>query len=253
MVMVNIPTIIEAKNLNIEFIEIVFSNTNTLSKINSILSTYDVKTIYYVVLGNYTHQKAFYVVSLSPLADIREIVRKLSGLKDVKEVNYGTKVIGNFAISPFMVSIVSPLKNIENVLMSRDFLLEALWSLRKKWGLASLVFLYHLGYNYGKELAKALSKDNVPANVSLTLSLEFLRLSGFYKDYEAVTFNANKGNLVLYIYGSVECSKAYERKPSSNFLRGIIGGIVSEIAKKDVTVYEIKCVSKGDNYCEFVS
>ena len=55
---------------------------------------------------------------------------------------------------------------------------------------------------------------------------------------------------VVIVTGSVEASPS--DTPSCHFLRGILAKIFEERTGKDVYCHERKCLSKGDEKCEFV-
>jgi len=52
--------------------------------------------------------------------------------------------------------------------------------------------------------------------------------------------------------GLVEC-QLLERHKGSHMFRGFISGILSRLFGKELLAKEVKCVSKGDEYCEFLT
>ena len=85
----------------------------------------------------------------------------------------------------------------------------------------------------------------------LKASLEYLKYLNLFKDYSIKFFSLISNAASIKIYDSFECENVKSDKPVSHFLRGILGGILFTIFRKEVTVYETKCIAKGDPYCEF--
>ncbi len=252
MVTIKLSTMVKLGKGKIEFLELTLKNYEALKKLDTVFEQNDVKIIYSIVLrGNAQTIKSFYVLQTN--GNFEEIVEKIRTVGEVLNISYGAKIIEGFTISPFTIVINIPLMNEKALLLPSKSLIQSFRRIRKRWGLASLVFLYHLGYNYGVTLAEKFLENGFDSEKALILSLEFLRQTGLFKDYNLVMFNSKQGNIVLHIYESVECVNSSEKETSSHFLRGIIGGLVSEIVGKEVTVYETKCVARGDRYCEFIS
>ena len=42
------------------------------------------------------------------------------------------------------------------------------------------------------------------------------------------------------------------KEPSSHMFRGMLAGVIEEIANRQVISLEEKCIAKGDPYCQFV-
>jgi len=40
-------------------------------------------------------------------------------------------------------------------------------------------------------------------------------------------------------------------QPSCHFFRGFLAGFLSELFGRDILLSEVKCVGRGDDYCEF--
>ena len=243
MITINVPTIIKLKEKNVKFLELTLRNYEVLTKIDAIFKKNNVKVIFNIILNEDSQIKSFYVLLLKEVKMISEVL----------SINYGVKNIGNYFISPFTITMNISFIDEKAIIIPSKSLIRSFRALKKRWSLASLVFLYHLGYNYGATLAKKFLENGLSSEKALIMSLEFLKHTGMFKDYDLIMFNSKRGNIVLHVYESVECSSSSRRETSSHFLRGIIGGIVSEIVGKEVTVYETKCIARGDRYCEFIS
>jgi predicted hydrocarbon binding protein len=49
-----------------------------------------------------------------------------------------------------------------------------------------------------------------------------------------------------------ECEGQQSDKPNSQFIRGHIAGLFSNMLNEDLDCRETKCMALGDPYCEFV-
>ncbi len=251
MVTIDLPTIIKLKEKNVGFLELTLKNYEVLAKIDSIFRKNNANVLFNIIQKEDSQIKSFYALLLN--GSFESIVREVKMINEVLSVNYGVKNIENYFISPFTIMINISFMNEKAVVFPNKSFIRSFKALRSRWGLASLVFLYHLGYNYGATLAKKFLENGLSNEKALVLSLEFLKQTGMFNDYELTMFNPERGNIVLHIYGSVECNDSLRRETSSHFLRGTIGGLISEIVGKEVTVYETKCIAKGDRFCEFIS
>ena len=101
---------------------------------------------------------------------------------------------------------------------------------------ASHGMFYRSGRVIGARVVKASGSDF--SKVRETLIRE-----GWVTD---IDFNGD----VVIVTGSVEASPS--DTPSCHFLRGILAKIFEERTGKDVYCHERKCLSKGDDKCEFV-
>ncbi len=251
MITIKLPTMIRLKEKNVEFLELTLRSYGALTKLNDIFKKNNAKVIFNIILNEDSQIKSFYVLLLN--GSFEDIVKEVKMISEVLSINYGVKNIGNYFISPFTITMNISFIDEKAIIIPSKSLIRSFRALKKRWGLASLVFLYHLGYNYGATLAKKFLENGLSSEKALIMSLEFLKHTGMFKDYDLIMFNSKRGNIVLHVYESVECSSSSGRETSSHFLRGIIGGIVSEIVGKEVTVYETKCIARGDRYCEFIS
>jgi len=251
MITIKLPTIIKLEEKNVKFLELTLKNYDALAKIDTIFMKNNAKVLFNIIQKENSQIKSFYVLLLN--GSFENIVKEVKVINEVLSVNYGVKNVGNYFISPITIMINISFMDEKAVVIPNKSFIRSFSALRGRWGLASLVFLYHLGYNYGAILAKKFLENGLSNENVLVLSLEFLKQTGMFNDYDLTMFNPERGNVVLYIYGSVECSNSLRRKSSSHFLRGIIGGLISEIVGREVTVYETKCIARGDRFCEFIS
>ena len=59
---------------------------------------------------------------------------------------------------------------------------------------------------------------------------------------------------MIRLYGNFECTpfKGKRDRPMSHLIRGGLAGVFREAYGREFMVREVKCIAKGDEYCEFV-
>jgi len=122
----------------------------------------------------------------------------------------------------------------------------------EKLGETAAVFLYHLAYSGGKFLAKYFSEKLGLKGKELLVEILKAYQAGGWGKIELVECDFHKDRIVLRLHNSIEC-KIFKgsNKTASQFIRGHISGLLSELLKANVRVMESKCIAKGDQYCEF--
>ena len=61
-----------------------------------------------------------------------------------------------------------------------------------------------------------------------------------------------KGEVAIKVYDSSECELFKgSKKCESHLIRGMLAGWFSQLFRKEVKVREVKCIAKGDSYCQF--
>ena len=117
---------------------------------------------------------------------------------------------------------------------------------------AGKVFLYHLGVKVGKGLYEGYRKY-VSSEKDMLILIPALAKAvgwGIIEEIKPRLF----GRYKIKMYNSMECEICKPSKePSGHFSRGILAGLLSKITRKEMVVDEVKCIAKGDPYCEFIA
>lgn len=135
--------------------------------------------------------------------------------------------------------------------MKRKLIIEPEWvvfigtTLERTLSLAAVTQVFFIGKAIGSHLA----------NETKTSENAFKKLEE-YKWGKAEVVKKNKEIIIRWENSPVcEVIKKNEGRsagPTCHILRGVIVGIFLELLKKNFTCIERKCVSKGDEFCEFV-
>ncbi|MEM3406922.1 MAG: 4-vinyl reductase [Nitrososphaerota archaeon] len=111
--------------------------------------------------------------------------------------------------------------------------------------------LYEASINAGKDTAKILIKKFKNKDF-------FKKLSKFYSSngcgwfkIKKINIDPNKGGYIQIEQSFIAEEYGKSEKPVCDFLAGYFVGMLEEIYKKEYTCEEIKCIAKGDKYCEF--
>ncbi len=200
--------------------------------------------------------------SIIVFADLTNMVARISVLEDelrkvrfVKEVRIIKPIINGILVDIFSFPI---LLNEERVIIFRRTIYEPfIKTLSEKLGAGYAAILYHIGFEIGCRSFKDAAK-NIPGD----LKKRFIFSAEMGKHAGLGIFKLEKidpigGYVTFRVYESFECELFKgSNKPSGHFIRGIIAGWFAAVKGVEITeieVEEIKCIAKGDDYCEFIA
>lgn len=117
---------------------------------------------------------------------------------------------------------------------------------------ASLVW-YMAGKGAGKSLIKTMRKELETKDLRKICNflISFYESCGWGRG-EITSWHPGKGKLTLQIWDNAFAEKNSSNISSCYFLKGFIEGVLEELIGRNVKAEELKCISKGDGYCEFV-
>ena len=125
-------------------------------------------------------------------------------------------------------------------------------NLYEKLGWGARAFLYYVGLEMGRNAYRDLKRLFGGDRVRLLKIAEALFIQAGFGILKIVDIDFDEMKAVIRIYHSFEC-ELYKRsdKATSHLIRGTIAGWLSELFQRDVFIEEVKCIAKGDPYCEF--
>ena len=134
---------------------------------------------------------------------------------------------------------------------------EMMVGLREWFGAGGEAFLYHVGFRTGLALGglhrEAAGKLGIadPIQIYKYISAPMFQWAGFGIP-EVKDFDSDGGEIL--VYDSFECELGKGRViPYSQFVRGIIAGVLSELFGRAYNVTEESCIAKGDPVCRFIA
>ncbi|RLE60424.1 MAG: hypothetical protein DRJ35_03355 [Thermoprotei archaeon] len=180
---------------------------------------------------------------------INIIKNQIPHVEDVKVIN---EVMPGVIIDDvnFPVTVL----NERAILLRKPLYKEMLLYFKRKLGSIGNVYLYHVGYSWGKAAAEShmkLAKGDIKR--AIDIGSRFFHSVGFGR-MKIKNFNMQLGRITIDVYDSFECEVIKEegiRKPSSELVRGILSGWFSSLLRYKIVFKETKCIALGDEYCEF--
>lgn len=130
-----------------------------------------------------------------------------------------------------------------------------LTEIRKLFGTGGEALLYHVGFTTGiefgklhRETAEAVNIED-PVEIFKNVSTVMFQWAGFGK-MQVNELTQEHGEII--VHDSFECELGKQRAITySQFLRGMIAGILAELFGRGFSVVEEYCIAKGDPVCRF--
>ena len=185
---------------------------------------------------------------------VDKIISRLKSIKNIIDVD---------VINPIVKGFVGDLQHHKLYIGNERTIFLSSSGFRKlveqlnKFGTGGLAVLYNIGYEIGRGYAESYIKNIRKLGIDLSRDIKeriieySLNLNGIGKG-KLVKVSLEPFKINLRLYDNFECSVANNvNYQGSHYVRGVIAGIVEELCNKKVLVNEIKCIAKGDPYCEF--
>ncbi|MEX2750906.1 MAG: V4R domain-containing protein, partial [Candidatus Freyarchaeota archaeon] len=141
------------------------------------------------------------------------------------------------------------------VFLGGDYLSFILKNLFKIYGYENIYqLIYSLEKERGSSFFYPLVKEFKLSDLKdiLTYYFKILTLRGL-GDFEMVEFNPDEGFLRFKVFDSLICSQLKELgKPAGVSIAGIIAGTVEKYTGIEYDAQEVRCLAKGDEYCEYI-
>jgi len=143
------------------------------------------------------------------------------------------------------------------MIVSRKTFRDMFDNLVTDFGSGGRVIIYKLGHASGmesyKHFSRILGRDGVgkriPDLISLYEANGWGRVEAAGDSIGGFSLRPFRGALRL--YDCFECTGVKAKAPNSDFIRGHIEGMIFALTGKHVKCEETKCISVGDEYCEF--
>ncbi|MCS7135881.1 MAG: V4R domain-containing protein [Nitrososphaerota archaeon] len=186
---------------------------------------------------------------------IDEFAEKIRSIKGVKSVRIIHPTTEGFVADDLSVRLL--LAGERAIILRRPGYEGFIVGIRERFGTAGEAFLYHTGYQAGirygrvhQDLASRLGiKD--PIQIIHKLGVPTYASIGLGK-LEIVEASPAFCRLIIRAYENFECELGIgSKKPYSNFVRGVFAGFIAQLFGKQMKAEELKCIAKGDPYCEF--
>lgn len=156
----------------------------------------------------------------------------------------------------FLVDTTFPLRwnTGERAIMIRHaFIVSMLDTIREKFGSVGEAIIYEEGVILGREGFREIVKKLGPefARRHIDQMVRFYNAVGWGK-VEIVHCNILEPRILLWVHESFECSGHSSEGSYSRFFRGHLAGAFSSLFGREMECNEIRCISSGNNRCEFL-
>jgi len=192
------------------------------------------------------------IVGARDVGELTDVVRDLLEIEGVEHVSYGELPYKAIPLKYY------PLRfhGMRIVIFGEPVLKSIVEGIKKEYGkTAGPILLWNIGYQGGLGVAKEFKEKYKFENIEDYFAM--LRLRGIVLGWFVIShidIHLKNNIIVLRMTDNWECNmvKGKFKTPQSHFVRGIISGFASYILGKNMVAKEIKCIAKGDNYCEFI-
>ncbi|MEM2940788.1 MAG: 4-vinyl reductase [Thermoproteota archaeon] len=174
---------------------------------------------------------------------------KIEGVKDIRVFDH----MGNFDADVYHFPIT--IGGSRAVIFSPPILEGLVKGFRESFGTTIVqTILWNQGKEIGKTIVEMYKKDFGLSKARDVLEMLRARALMFgWARMEIVTFNEVKRRAVIRVFDNWECSIFKgSNEPQSHFIRGILAGFFNAIFGEGFYAAEVKCIAKGDSYCEFI-
>jgi len=230
-----------------------------LKELASILAEENVTTLYLSFSKTVKTEQLTTILAFLDFTEAKSKIEDLADRMKEKLLIEDVKIIKP-KIDGFIADTVSnPLKiGDSKAILLRDIGIKGfVVDLRERMGSAAEAILYYLGFEAGLEFGKSHKqigeklgvKDNVKIFKDISASM-FICVG--YGIMEVVNLEENPPRGTIRIYNCFECELGKKsEKTYSHLIRGMTAGVLTKLFNKQVSVKEVKCIAKGDPYCEF--
>jgi len=193
-------------------------------------------------------EAAFFTDLTDSLSD-EAVAERLRGMGFVKDVKVIKPLFDGFTMDTLFYPLTI---REERAVVFRKTMYEAfLRRLRERLGTSQMAVLYHIGLEVGYAIYGELSRmTGGELDRIVMLGREYFKHSGL--GVLEPELNLARRRAIVRIYGCFECElfKGLDR-PASQFVRGMVSGFMSGVFGEKMFAEEIRCIAKGDEYCEF--
>jgi predicted hydrocarbon binding protein len=251
-----LPWMVFSKGRDIaEFFIVIKNRPGELSKVLNIFSKHGVNLID-VSAYSPVEEENVPVFIFADVTGKESIINKLEySLED--ETGYKVVIKRGF-VKGFMIDElgfpICSIPGMQAIILSGPDFEGMIKGLYEKFGDIFSVYLYHLAYYGGKAMAKILVRELGLTGESLLREAIKIYMAYGLGRMELVKYTEDSSKIEIRLHNSIECSVFKGRgRVSSNFIRGHLDGLINGLFSKNIKLVEVKCIAKGDKYCEFSS
>jgi len=184
---------------------------------------------------------------------IENIAKEIESLDSVLEVKLSRPIIDGLIIDELHFPIM--VFNERSIVMKIKTIAGSFNRLYGKFGSGASFILYEMGKAAGQERAKNLSEKYDLDKLTILKIILAERAAKGWGIPEIEKFDEKKAEATINVQELFECVlfRSRNKEAKSQFFRGYLAGVLSQLFGKNVLVVEDECVAKGDPKCKFIS
>jgi len=186
-------------------------------------------------------------------AEPGEVVRRIRALRGVGRVEHVAETVHGLMFDELSFPVTTNMGRTRAMIILVDTLSNALKRMKSEYGTGAEAFLYYLGYDLGYEAAKTFRQEIEYRREEVLEVLKVIQALGWGRMEDLkVEFDAGRGSLKVYDLFESKTSVGEFATAKCHLFRGFLAGFLSQLLGRNVRVFEIRCIARGDPYCEFV-
>lgn len=176
--------------------------------------------------------------------------KNIGKLDVVLNVSFEAPKYGNYIINTF--SFPLGVMRERAIIFRVDWLRNLFKRFEKRFGSGGKTFLFYMGLEGGKSAAIEIrEKTKLTGKELVEAILKMLQALG-HGIFRIEKCDLEKLEIIVTAKELYECLPSNENtSEGSQFFRGYLSGVLTEAFQQDLVAMEVKCISRGDQYCEF--
>ena len=182
--------------------------------------------------------------------EVRKEMEKIKGVERVKSIS---ETVHGLMFDELSFPITTNMGKTRAMVLLVDTLSKALKRIKTKWRTGAEAFLYYLGYDLGYESAQIFRQEIKYYREEVLEVIKVIQALGWGKIEDlTIDFDSKRGGLKIYDLFESKTSIRQFTTVKCHFFRGFLAGFLSQLLETNIRVFEIRCIAKGDPYCEFI-
>lgn len=180
----------------------------------------------------------------------QKLSRKIRELDVVLNVDYEAPKYGDYIVNTF--SFPLGVMRERAIIFRVDWLKDLFKRFEKRFGSGGKTFLFYMGLEGGRSAAAEIrEKTKLTGKELVEAILKMLQALG-HGIFKVEKCDLEKLEIIITAKELYECLPSNKDiDEGSQFFRGYLSGVLTEAFKQDLVAIEVKCISRGDQYCEF--
>jgi len=184
---------------------------------------------------------------------IENLIKEIESLESTLEIKFSRPIIDGFIVDelhfPIMVS------DERSMVMKVKTIADSFNRLYEKFGSGASFILYEMGMAAGENKVKRMSEKYDLDMLTVLRAILAERAAKGWGIPRIERFDEEKTEVTINVQELFECLpfRGKYKEAKSQFFRGYLTGVLSQLFNKAVSVMEVECIAKGDQNCKFIS